>query len=82
VSEERKLYARAGEWITCSSNGHQICRVLKNIYWGDPFDPSQLGDWQQMAAPKVGEPPPRCPVCKSAWYQGGGILHFADEWRH
>lgn len=89
----KKIYARAEEVVTCE-NGHQICVISKDIFFGESHDPADFTDWTQEE-PEIGGAIPSCKICNADFYSNdlsptdhpmiqlsaGPRLHFENGWR-
>ena len=86
-SEAPKLWAKAGESVTCIK-GHPICDISRDIYVrdGKGRQGSDFTNWQQPE-PDTSVPVAkiRCTQCRGVWVRGnprdGFQFHFADGWR-
>ena len=88
-SEAPKLWARAGETVTCI-NGHPVCDIARDIVDYERHSPSHFTNWRQPEPDKsMHITAIRCTECRGVWIRAGKApaghsvyqLHFENGWR-
>ena len=85
IDHGARLFAKAGETVTCE-NGHPICDAAHDLVYGELQDPpNDWTNWRQPEPP-IGTLPAEalCVVCGAQWFGAVGRVaqfHFEDGWR-
>lgn len=88
-SEAPRLWARAGETVTCI-NGHDICDIARDIANDERHSPSQFANWRQPEpSTSTHITAIRCAECRGVWIRMGRAqsghsvyqMHFEKGWR-
>lgn len=88
-SEAPRLWARAGETVTCL-NGHPICDVAHDIADDERHSPAHYTNWRQPEPDRNTHVTAiRCAECRGVWVRFGKAasgqtvyqLHFQNGWR-
>jgi hypothetical protein len=83
LKKDVPLYARHGEWVTCTSD-HRVCQAVDDVALGKDYEPAEWKNWV-MPRPPVGDEDPRCACGQRFWmfsWQCGQMFHFENGgWR-
>lgn len=80
-----RLYARAGEVVTCEE-GYPVARFTRDVYYGEVFDPAALSfiaavSPDKWRPPQIGDRDVRCP-CGARFWRPSNNFHFEHGgWR-
>lgn len=79
-----RLYAHAGEHITCE-RGHVIATVARDVVVGAVFTADMVKDWHHKFSGLPGMSLKPCPECGASWVKAQrghpGLLHIETGWR-
>lgn len=77
-----EFVARKGEWVTCEA-GHRICRLAKDLRYGDMWGSDTFTDWKQPEPVAGRDTQAKCQAqgCEALFYDNTKGLHFGGGWR-